>query len=159
MDKQAVIRRARIAVSVFFGVVAVALVALWVRSYWRHDVLGVFTGGKAAALYGSSNGVLCLELRDEFGWQDDDPTCFARSMSARRAWPYHGSTPVGAPAGFSIRSYSDSTYVVAPHWFAMVVAAALAGLPWMSFLFSLLTLIFATTLVAVALGLGVWHVR
>src|SRR5262245_37132843 len=30
-------KRARIATSVFFGVLAVALCVLWVRSYWRWD--------------------------------------------------------------------------------------------------------------------------
>lgn len=63
----------------------IALCVLWIRSQWRHDVLGVHMGGKAAALWGSADGVLCLELRDEFGWRAEDPVCFHRSMGVRFA--------------------------------------------------------------------------
>ena len=35
MDRPQLIRRLRIAASVFFAVVTVALCVLWVRSYWR----------------------------------------------------------------------------------------------------------------------------
>jgi hypothetical protein len=161
MDKQAVIRRVRIAVSVFFGVVTLAIMLHWVRSQWRHDVLGIFTGGTSAALFGSADGVLCLELCDEFGWRHDDPVYFVRTMAVRSAWPWHGETPTNAPGGFLIKRYPGSTYFVIPHWFAI----AFAGIPAAAFAnprslqFSLRTMLIAATLLAVVLGLGVWLAR
>ena len=59
MDKQAIIRRVRIAVSVFFGVMTVALCVLWVRSYWRLDFVSRIYSHRTT-LY-SNNGYLQLE--------------------------------------------------------------------------------------------------
>jgi hypothetical protein len=49
-------------------------------------------------------------------------------------------------------------YVGVPHWFAVFVAATLAAVPWLrwSNRFTLRTLLIATTLVAVVLGLIAW---
>ena len=56
MDKPTVIRRARIAASVFFGVLAIAVLAMWVRSYsWRDVYLGPQLGGRNL-LIASTNG-------------------------------------------------------------------------------------------------------
>ncbi len=49
-----------------------------------------------------------------------------------------------------------------PYWFAVFVSATFAGAPWLSRLdwrFSLRTLLIATTLIAVLLGLIVWLSR
>lgn len=158
MDRQDVLRRTRIAVSVFFAVLTIALVLLWIRSEWRHDVLGIFTGGKSAALFGSADGVLCLELRDEFGWREDDPASFYRSMGVRFAWPWHGLAPATAPGGFLVKRNSDSTYFVVPHWYAVAMASIPAAMfvgRW-SPRYSLRSALVATTLIAVMLGMGVW---
>ena len=48
----------------------------------------------------------------------------------------------------------DGGFVV-PHWFGVLLFAALAVVPWIR-RFSLRTLLIATTLVAVALGLIIW---
>ena len=48
MDQQAVKRRVRIAVSVFFGVLTVAMCVLWVRSYfWRERIVFGTYGDRA----------------------------------------------------------------------------------------------------------------
>ena len=54
---------------------------------------------------------------------------------------------------------STFTAIGLPHWFALVVVALLATSPWLSYRFSLRTLLIATTLVAVVLGLIVWSAR
>jgi hypothetical protein len=49
-----------------------------------------------------------------------------------------------------------------PHWFLVLLATTFATLPWIRYFewrFSLRTLLIATTLVAVVLGLIVWAVR
>ncbi len=52
--------RLRIAVSVFFGVLAVALCVLWVRSYWHSDVL--LTASNYDATIASNNGCVRIML-------------------------------------------------------------------------------------------------
>jgi hypothetical protein len=46
-----------------------------------------------------------------------------------------------------------------PHWFLALTTGAIATIPWKPWKFSLRTLLIATTLVAVVLGLIVWHSR
>jgi hypothetical protein len=43
-----------------------------------------------------------------------------------------------------------------PFWLATILVLSLAPLPWMRWCFTLRTLLIATTLVAVVLGLAVW---
>ena len=51
-------RRVRIAVSVFFGVVAVALCVLWVRSYWWRDVVWRLRPNNVLTTLGSDCGTI-----------------------------------------------------------------------------------------------------
>ena len=44
----------------------------------------------------------------------------------------------------------------APHWFVALLAVGISILPWLRWRFSLRTLLIATTLVAVVLGVVVW---
>ena len=63
-------RKLRIAVSVFFGVLTVALCVLWVRSYWRVHVVHCPTAWPLVA--NSARGVVHLNfmLNDiNTGWQ------------------------------------------------------------------------------------------
>jgi hypothetical protein len=56
--------------------------------------------------------------------------------------------------GLTGRSYSSGgTGIIAPHWFPLVIALSFVGVPWIRWRFSLRTLLIATTLVAVGLGL------
>jgi hypothetical protein len=55
-----------------------------------------------------------------------------------------------------------SNYVTLPYWFSFLIAAAFAAAPWilqLRFHFSLRTLLIATTLVTVILGLVVYAAR
>ena len=60
--------------------------------------------------------------------------------------------------GFGIGPGPMGQWLVVPHWFFATLAAGLAALPWFQqkWKFSLRTLLIATTLVAVVLGLIVW---
>jgi hypothetical protein len=63
-------------------------------------------------------------------------------------------------SGFSFKSYARAgVSISAPLWFPLLVIAALAVAPWNPKLwkFSLRTLLIATTLIAVVLGLVVWR--
>jgi hypothetical protein len=54
---------------------------------------------------------------------------------------------------------TPAAFALCPHWFAASVVTLIAATPWLRFQFSLRTLLIATTLVAVVLGLVVWASR
>jgi hypothetical protein len=64
--------------------------------------------------------------------------------------------------GFYPASMADWVFTFAndglilPYWLCSLITATIAGAPWISFRFSLRTLLIATTLIAVVLGLIVW---
>jgi len=73
-----------------------------------------------------------------------------------------GSLPLWCPILGWTGSYHNVFLGYCAHWLAAILFAVLAALPWvhkLRFRFSLRTLLTATTLVAVVLGLVVWAVR
>jgi hypothetical protein len=59
-------------------------------------------------------------------------------------------------SSFAFRWSDHHFYVRSPHWFRVAlfgISAALCGIPWVKWHFSLRTLLIATTLVAVGLGI------
>jgi hypothetical protein len=148
------LRKLRITWSVFWGIACVLLIALWVRSYRATDsVYGriptlVDIGGASQA------GQLMLAFCHCGAWD---------------AW-HHFSVPYGqgddlgaiAPAsgfGWVFADNDDERYFFSPHWFVAVVFTMFASAPWIGQRFSLRTLLIATTLVALVLGLVVWAAR
>jgi hypothetical protein len=151
MDKQAVIRRVRIAVSMFFGVVTVALCLLWVASN-RGQVLirahlpGAYDFG-FVFLHGSSG---LYVFKGNADWS-------IASEKNQMAFDMNGRQFV-RPAIFFYRRIGFSQAHNFPLWVPIVASGTLAiglGIPYSS-RFSVRTLLVATTLVAVVLGLGVW---
>jgi hypothetical protein len=146
------LRCLRIAVTALGLTACVLLIVLWVRSrnrmdYLRGDILkhhrinAVSQPGQIImADTVLPPGVRPLPLQVGGGSTANIP--------GLRSWQFNVITdPAAAPGVF----------VSVPHWFPVVVAAALAALPWLPGCFSLRTLLIATTLVAVGLGLiAVW---
>jgi hypothetical protein len=99
----------------------------------------------------SARGILWFNVQDQFvigdGW------IFVSNNNEDGDWP-----PPQTFLGFQLHlgMNGDTT---APHWFAMLTALAIAATPWLRWRFSLRTLLIATTLVAVVLGLIVWLSR
>jgi hypothetical protein len=136
----------RIAVTALCLTACALLVALWVRSYWQSiDVdlpissgAGVglqITNGTIAAQFGDSQqyrllGLLINDLEVEFN-----------------------SPPLLKLGDFRW----GERYVRAPFWFITLAVSTVACVPWIQWSkrFSLRTLLIATTLVAVGLGLVV----
>ena len=156
-------RKLRIAWSVFWGLAAVLLIVLWVRSYWGNDSIAIpqstanYFGlvtmrtdtqidsgrGRIGGVWNGASGLLTPSvwivshepLADDF-----EPDGFGFEFT---------NSPIG-------RVYS------VPHWFLLIWSSALIAapwLPWWSNRFSLRTLLIAITAVAVVLGLIVWAVR
>ena len=150
------VRRLRIAVSVFFAVVGVALCVLWVRSYFTRDYLQLRPSEGRFFAISSREGIFGLSTWTK-GMQGND-------------WEFQ-STPVTGlppkrnisnPVGVDIFRSAEfgSLGGVFPYWLAVLISALIGiGTHWLPSRFSLRTLLIAITLVAVALGLAVYAGR
>ena len=163
MDKQVAIRSMRIAASVFFGVLAVVTLGCSFRSrhvldsclipIWNTSVVPVGSANEYlhGVTIGSANGHLTLATGVHyFG---SNPTILFRTV------PIDKSDAIGPSSPSTFHFGGDG--IMVPHWFAAMALAGLAALPWFPFSsrFSLLTMLVATTLVAVVLGLAVWVLK
>jgi hypothetical protein len=147
MDRPRLIRDLRIAVSAVFGVLCVVLLVLWVRSYWKLSTFGEYvTPSHRYHLY-SFKGQLVLSK-------------YQRSWAGAElilAVPIEGLEEVAAhPPGFGIATWYGGDFIVVSYWLMIVANLCLAIMPWLAWRFSLRTLLIATTLIAVVLGLVVW---
>jgi hypothetical protein len=147
MTRSHILRLLRIAVTVGSLLAAIALTALWLRSYRVHDIVWGWFPFRGYLQINSTVGELNLIAnaeRQKFKWQHKsrEPTVndrhwyFKLDRESRFGW------------------WLDITV---PHWFpasVLVIFAAIPLIPW-SRRFSLRTLLLATTLVAVVLGLVV----
>jgi hypothetical protein len=149
------LRYLRIAFSATCLVLAALLCALWVRSYWWSDHYhvnpGTFIGGlthhgrvvihwfDGSNRTSAETGYHCVAI-DSIMWSDQDRT------DQPLYW-------------YKLFTLSDGYALAVPIWFPATVIGVLAALPWLRFRFSLRTLLIATTLVAVGLGMIVWMSR
>ena len=133
-------RKLRIAWSVFWSVAAVLLIVLWVRSYSTIDCLSKSMSGQEIGLI-SINGRITLA-----SWYGATPD---RAISLSHAPVSHYAGYIG----FVLKQASFKTTLAHP--ISLMAVCLLAALPWprRSNRFSLRTLLIATTLVAVVLGL------
>jgi hypothetical protein len=144
------LRYLRIAFSVTCGIACVLLILLWVRSYWIDDALSLPTEG-TTMLCSIEGRVFMQRLRQ----QKIDPSGWRWTASELDELPEDfGSGPT-----LYYHSNSANTWAGVPHWFAVIVAGTLGGLPWIRWRFSLRTLLITTTLMAVVLGLIVYACR
>jgi hypothetical protein len=158
MDRPRLIRGLQIAWSVAWGILCVLLMVLWVRSYYST----VFVVGPLPNPYGS----LLIETK-----QGRVTTCLSYGqgvLSGLNAspWGMHNKPleewepvipPLSTRAAFSyVRWNINHHYLILPYWFLTILSGTLAALPWIRSRFSLRTLLIATTLIAVVLGVVVW---
>jgi hypothetical protein len=164
-------RKLRIAWSVAWGVAAVLLVVLWIRSYIKIDRI---------AWRGAQNTITLMSLRGQLGtaWRHSSVAIPAeRQRTERISGPaesakigYNDGTGRSLPSflGFISNWVSapgrPTSILVLPYRFLSLLTASLAVLPWASSLlgkrrYSLRTLLIATTLIAVGLGLIVWATK
>lgn len=144
------LRKLRIAWSAIWALAAVLLIALWVRSYWWLDNLSFPAAG--TAFVGSAEGKIVV-----FSSPEKDPQA-GDSRWELKKFPMNTiptrariSTPT-----WSFVSNRFNTEVTFPHWFLATLCAILAPASCLPWRFTVRTLLIATTLVALALGLIVW---
>jgi hypothetical protein len=141
-------QRLRIAVSVFFALVAVAFAVLWVRSYFSSCVIAHF--GSTAISFGTDPGcafVTRLSAFDPYG------------PSPKSGWTYAIHKPPEAAATFRWIRTSGMIQVALPFWFLTTLAVALGAMPWIKSRFSLRTMLIVATLVIVVFGLLLVSIR
>ncbi len=147
-------RKLRMAWSVAWGIVAVLLVALWVRSLSYSD-------SASAPLPGGRGFIV-----ESVGSRTDIQLYYALRL------PWHTQTyslkeigTVFSPEpleGLGFDFYPRETYcgLTLPYWFNVLLTFGVTVCPWIRLewfrRFSVRTLLIATTLVAVGLGLIVW---
>jgi hypothetical protein len=151
-------RKLRIAFSACCGLAAVLLLVLWVRSYWWVEGFAVPLTSKY--YFGAASQPGCVgfafhpmgqlsssQIRRFQRFQTEtwlEPVRRERLPNISRVW-----------GTFNFRRYS---YIV-PDWFVLISLATLAAVPWFRWRFTLRTLLVATTLIAVLLGVVVWAIR
>ncbi len=155
-------RKLRIAWSVAWGVVAVLLVGLWVRSYWYLDQLTLPINRGASITVGDVQGVLII------GFMSFPAKWEVNQMSTSR-WVATDSSAAERPSRFwggirhqkinmsaFGRTNETLTKIYVPLWTLTILFCVLSLIAWASFWsnrFTLRTLLIATTLVAILLGL------
>ena len=139
----------RIAVTALSLTACVLLIALWVRSYWWIDSVEVTYG--RWYYVGSWHGVISLgtldaDTYDESGWELESTPEPPHPLPARFVLPQ--------PWGFEYLG-GISCDANVPHWFLLTLSALSGIAPWIhwSRRFSIRTLLIATTLVALTLGI------
>jgi hypothetical protein len=158
-------RRLKIAWSVFFTLLTVALCVLWVRSYWWLD--GVTRGVPDGA------GYKLISLKGELGlWR------YSSHIGATIVGWHRGVMPAADLSALSAREMLPGVIVIsyvrpivktnwpyaviAPHSFLIGLFATIGVSPWLSWFklrFSLRSMLIATTLVAVVLGIVAYAMR
>jgi hypothetical protein len=157
-------RKLRIAFSAFCGLACVLLIVLWVLSYWWSDgASGPISRTKAMGL-SSSQGRIRARLLDrvwpnEAGWHfgHHSRTKFEKEADEelRRRGPFVSTFKAPPPPIFG--PTIDGAFSVA-HWLFVLFFATLGAVaaPFIKWHFGLRTLLVATTLVAIILGLVVY---
>jgi hypothetical protein len=147
-----------------WGVVAVSLIGLWVRSYWWQDSLYVNYAGRNSYNYSETKTVGLISVQGRIVVSNRpmrwDPWIQLRHSKVLFPQVYHDDRGLkSTSAWFRVMRYSSSTEVLIPYWFtALVLAAPATVIPWLQWKcqFSLRTLLITTPLFALALGTIVW---
>jgi hypothetical protein len=144
-------RKLRIAWSVLWGLACVLLIALWARSYWRWDTIGG-VGPSSEYSFCSMHGFLTV-------WGSPNllrPQGLTELVYVNRP---AGPKPFVSPwRPYYMDVPTSGENLMIPIWIFVLVFGTAASTPWIpwSNRFSLRTLLIATTLGAVVLGLIVW---
>jgi hypothetical protein len=150
-------RKLRIAWSVGWGVVTLLLCVLWVRSYMTTDTLGGTTSAPRVFLVRSSWGHLHILSFDDTT-QSRDWKIESEPLTADTKRFEKNMNQTLTKFGFGQLIAGSDYEITLPYWLPFIGGVLLATIPcvrW-SRQYSLRTLLIATTLVAVMLGLLVY---
>jgi hypothetical protein len=157
MTRPRIVRLLRVAVSTVCGILCLLLIALWVRSYAVRDMGKCVLIGKTLNIT-SGLGQIAIKVSD---W---DGTPLRWNFISRpkerinlEVLPDMAAKVTHSFLGIRFASGAALTVVIFPQKLPVLLFAMLSAAPWIFSKprFSLRTLLLATTLVAVALGLVV----
>jgi len=145
----------RIAVTALSLTACVLLVALWVRSYRQYDA--VIQHGMRTMIYSSRPGGFVIE------WCNFDTTG-ENDAWAIESYAYEISPPDSQVCNIPSVLFNTrraDVCIRVPFWLPLMLIASSMALTWKAWKwrFSLRTLLFTTTLVAVGLGLVIYVAR
>jgi hypothetical protein len=143
-------RKLRIAWSVGWGILAVLLIVLWVRSYWWEDYLHINRADWSFYI-AAQRGELML-----FFGPPVDKVSMWIDYGNQEVEHYYRNFDSLLMLGFwfGVEELFPGTYsIYLPLAFIVPVFSMLTIAPWINWRFTLRTLLIATTLVAVLLGL------
>jgi hypothetical protein len=146
------IRYLRISTAALCGVTCVAVVALWIRSYWwTDDFYGPFPMSNGFAI-SSNYGRFMIG-----GGDTDEPTTEWELLSTRFDDPANGMSPQLLPPIFAFDFSDANWYLHMPQWFVALVAGLIAFALAKRRSYSVRTMLIITTLIALALGAIVYY--
>ena len=139
------LRYLRITVTIACLVTSVLLAALWIRSYWRADSIHSRNGNNRYIDLGSNNGIVTISSMKTMSLSPPRPST---------GWRLQSSEAVPAPAVFQM-TFSPNTRIKLPHASLALLSLAAAIIPWVrsSPRFSLRTMLFVVTVIALSIGL------
>lgn len=153
-------------VAVFFAVLFVMVCALWPRSYFRVDSVDIGDVQHSVVL-ASKTGKLYVMASSTARWEFHPLTwnVFVRSVPPGQDFPTLiiglGGERIETILGFGWHRAGVTSLLAVPYWFVVLVSGGLAllwGRRWCR-RFSLRTLLVATTLLALVVGLAVASAR
>jgi hypothetical protein len=148
-------RRTRIGVSVFLGVMTVALCLLWVRSLQKNEIYSrISSTGRLITIGANSGSVYIYSMKRGFTIPSADPYRTGMDWQSHD-WRYSAVEASKASWLPTINSDSDIN-ISLPLWLLIALFSGSSWQLWHRAGYSLRTMLIATTLVAIALGLGVW---
>jgi hypothetical protein len=152
-------RKLRIAWSAWWGLLTVLLIVMWVRSYYRFDVVRVDPIYKAYSVGGQSgSGCLVIDYVDSYTPAFPQTTFRYQTtnMEQLRADLQQGDAPLPSRVWGTFHARLTPRYgsVTVPYWFLVLAAASCISFPWLPWWssYSVRALLLATTLAALGLG-------
>jgi hypothetical protein len=150
------------------GIACVLLIVLWVRSYWQMDHVYGYTSPTAIMHFGTIQGQLVYRRYQNSGGEGIPSNWMPQSESVVEIARHFQS---GIPNDDEFYVYRHSSRFgfgwlrdgfFMPLLLPALIASVFAVAPWLHQIpwrFSLRTLLIATTLIAVLLGIIVWMTR
>jgi hypothetical protein len=138
-------RKLRIAWSVGCGVVAVFLIGAWLFSYRYSMAIEINSPTELSRVSVDFGQIRVVKWKGSFVGGPE-----------WRFEPYYQRTPKQDLASFLLPGFQVRPNLAIPLWLLMLPFAGMATAPWISWRFSLRTLLVITTLAAILLGLIAW---
>src|SRR5262245_14720252 len=134
-------RKLRIAWSVVWGLLAVLLIVLWVRSYWWRDIVEKLTASQRFQIESRTGRISFWQFNPGAGFRRP-PEYLPLLLKAGSIGQFYSRCPVALA---SQRSYWNQASTMAfgrfgtesqrvtfiPYWFPALISATLATLPWL----------------------------